>query len=151
MSFFWNALPQNIFIDHSFFLFIFVFKYYLRVKVSHSVMSNSLWPTGVGSLSLLQRFFPNQGSNPGPLHCKHIFFYQLSPKGISRILEWVVNPFSRRSSWYRDWTGVSCITGRLFANWAIKESNTYSEWNFLVTIFKINYSLPYHPALLFGN
>ena len=33
--------------------------------------------TGVGSLSLLQGFFPTQGSNPGLLHCRWIL-YQLS-------------------------------------------------------------------------
>ena len=33
--------------------------------------------TGVGSLSLLQRIFPTQGSNPGLLHCRQIL-YQLS-------------------------------------------------------------------------
>ena len=51
-----------------------------RVKVSHSVMSESLQPhglyspwhspgqnTGVGSLSLLQGIFPTQGLNPGLL------------------------------------------------------------------------------------
>ena len=32
----------------------------------------------------------------------------------ARILEWVVIPFSRKSSWPRDWTQVSCIAGRLF-------------------------------------
>ena len=60
---------------------------------SHSIMSNSLWPqglyspwnslgqnTGVGSLSLLQRIFPTQGSNPGLLHRRRIL-YQLSHKG----------------------------------------------------------------------
>ena len=57
---------------------------------SCSVVSDSLWPhglyspwnspgqnTGVGSLSLLQRIFPNQGSNPGLPHCRWIL-YQLS-------------------------------------------------------------------------
>ena len=36
--------------------------------------------------------------------------------GISRvrILEWVAIPFSRRSSWPRDWTRVSCLAGRFF-------------------------------------
>ena len=51
------------------------------ISESHSVMSNSLRPrglyspwnfpgqnTGVGSLSLLQRVFPTQGSNTGLLH-----------------------------------------------------------------------------------
>ena len=37
--------------------------------------------TGVGSLSLLQRFFLTQESNQGLLHCKRVF-YQLSYEGI---------------------------------------------------------------------
>ena len=36
--------------------------------------------TGIDSLSLLQGIFPNQGSNPGLLHCWRIF-YQPSFKG----------------------------------------------------------------------
>ena len=32
----------------------------------------------------------------------------------ARILEWVAIPFSRGSSWSRDWTQVSCIAGRFF-------------------------------------
>ena len=46
----------------------------------------------------------------------------------ARILEWVAIPFSRGSSWPRDWTWVSCITGRFFAIWATREgeSNTLS-------------------------
>ena len=39
--------------------------------------------TGVGSLSLLQRIFPTQESNWGPLHCRRILYqlsYQGSPK-----------------------------------------------------------------------
>ena len=36
--------------------------------------------TEVGSLSLLQRIFPIQGSNPGLPHCRRIL-YQLSQKG----------------------------------------------------------------------
>ena len=60
---------------------------------SHPVVSNFLWPhglyspwnspgqnTGVGSLSLLQGIFPNQGSNPGLLHCSRIL-YKLSHRG----------------------------------------------------------------------
>ena len=74
--------------------------------------------TGVGSLSLLQGIFPTQGSNPGLLHCRQIL-YQLSHQGSPGILEGVVYPFSRGSSWPRNWTGVSCIAGGLFTNWAI--------------------------------
>ena len=31
-------------------------------------------------------------------------------------------PFSRGSSWPRNWTGVSCITGRFFTSWATREA-----------------------------
>ena len=99
---------------------------------SHSVVSNSFWPhglyspwnspgwnTAVGSLSLLKGIFPTQGLNPGIPHCRWIL-YQLSHKESPRILEWVAYPFSSRSSQSRDWTRVSCISGRFFANWAIR-------------------------------
>ena len=66
--------------------------------------------TGVGSLFLLQGIFQTQGSNPGLPLCK-LILYQLSHKGSPRILEWVAYPFSRGSSWPRDWTRVSCIAG----------------------------------------
>ena len=39
----------------------------------------------------------------------------------ARILEWVAFPFSRASSRPRNWTGVSCIAGRFFPNWVIRE------------------------------
>ena len=105
---------------------------------SCSVVSNSLRPrglyspwtspgqnTGVGILSLLQRIFPTQGSNPGLPYCRQIL-YQLSHKGSPRILEWVIYPFSSGSSWPRNQTGVSCIAGRFFNNWAMRE--VYSPW-----------------------
>ena len=45
----------------------------------------------------IQRIFSTQESNPGLSPCKRIL-YQLSHKGSPRILEWVANPFSSRSS-----------------------------------------------------
>ena len=39
------------------------------------------------------------------------------------ILEWVAIFFSRRSSWPRDWTRVSCIVGRCFTVWATRETD----------------------------
>ena len=89
--------------------------------------------TGVGSLSLLQGIFPTQRSNPSLLHYKWIL-YQLSHKGSSRILEWVPYPFSRGSSWPRDWTGVSSIADRLFTNWAIREAQEY--WSGLPSLLQ---------------
>ena len=43
--------------------------------------------TGVGSRSLLQGFFPTQGSNPGLLHCRQVL-YQLSYQGSPGGREW---------------------------------------------------------------
>ena len=77
--------------------------------------------TRVGSLSLLQRIFLTQGSNPGLPHCRWIL-YQLSHKRSPRILEWVAYPFSSGSSQPRNQTGVSCIADRFFTNWAIREA-----------------------------
>ena len=77
--------------------------------------------TGVGGLSLLQGIFPTQGLNPGLPHCRWIL-YQLNQKGSPRILQWVAYPFPSRSSWSRNWTGVSCIAGRFFTNWTIREA-----------------------------
>ena len=37
------------------------------------------------------------------------------------ILEWVACPFSRGSSWPRNWTWVSCIAGGFFTVWATRE------------------------------
>ena len=76
--------------------------------------------TGVGSLSLLQKIFPTQRSNPGLPHCRQIL-YQLNHKGSQTILEWLAYAFSSRSSQPRNRTGVSCIAGGFFANWAIRE------------------------------
>ena len=77
--------------------------------------------TGVGSLSLLQGIFPTNRSNPGLPHYRWIL-YQLSHKGSPRILEWVAYHFSNRSSWPRNWTGVSYITGRFFTSWALRDA-----------------------------
>ena len=40
----------------------------------------------------------------------------------ARILEWVAFPFSKGSSQPRDQTQVSCIAGRFFTNWTIREA-----------------------------
>ena len=98
----------------------------LLSPVNSSVVSDSLWPhglyspwtspgqnAGVGSHSLFQRIFSTQGSNPRLPHCGQIP-YLLSHKGSPRILEWVVHPFSSRSS--RNPTQVSCIAGGFFTN-----------------------------------
>ena len=40
----------------------------------------------------------------------------------ARTLEWVAFPFSRGSSQLRNQTGVSCIAGGFFTNWAMREA-----------------------------
>ena len=112
---------------------------YVYESESRSVVSDSLRPqglyspwnspgqnTGVGSLSFLQGIFPTQGSNPGLPHCGQIL-YQLSHKATPRILEWIAYPFSRGSSPPRNWTGIFCIAGEFFTNWAISEAPTYMK------------------------
>ena len=82
--------------------------------------------TGMGSLSLLQGIFPTQGLNLGLPHCRKIL-YQLSQKGSPRILEWVIYPFCSRSSWPRNWTRVSCTSGRFFSNWASVQFSSVAQ------------------------
>ena len=79
--------------------------------------------TGVDCHALLQRIFPTQGSNPGFLNCRWIF-YCLSHQGSPRILEWVACPFSKGFSWPRNWTRVSCIAGGFFTSWATRTLQT---------------------------
>ena len=40
----------------------------------------------------------------------------------ARILKWVAIPFSRGSSWPRDWIWISCTAGRFFTIWATREA-----------------------------
>ena len=49
------------------------------------------------------------------------------------MLEWVAFPFSSRSSWPRNQTGVSCIAGRFFTNWAKVQASGFIKnffWDF---------------------
>ena len=56
-----------------------------------------------------------------PTLCDHMDY---TVHGIlqARIRAWVAFPFSRRSSQPRNRTRVSCIAGRFFTNWAIREA-----------------------------
>ena len=96
----------------------------LQLHGLHSQWNSPGQNTIVGSYSLLQGIFPTQGSNPGLLHYRRIL-YQLSHKGNPRILKWVAYPFSSRSSQPKNQTGVSCIAGRFFTRWTIREAPKY--------------------------
>ena len=82
--------------------------------------------TEVGCHVLLQGNFPTQGLNPGLLHFKKILCY-LNHQGSPQILEWVAYPFSRGSSPPRNRTGVSCMAGGFFTNWAIRDAQACLE------------------------
>ena len=43
----------------------------------------------------------------------------------ARILDWVAFPFSRGSSWPKRQTCDSCIAGRFFTIWAVREAHVY--------------------------
>ena len=48
----------------------------------------------------------------------------------ARTLEWIAIPFSRGSSWPRDWTQVSYIADRFFTIWATREAPIKKKmWN----------------------
>ena len=54
-----------------------------------------------------------------------------------RILEWVAVPFSRGSSWPRDWTRISHIAARFLTIWATREAPE------IVEHLKINGAMTY--------
>ena len=61
----------------------------------------------------------------------------------ARILEWVAIPFSRGSSWPRDWTLISCITGRFFTIWATRETkNLPAMWETWFNLWVEKGSIP---------
>ena len=57
----------------------------------------------------------------------------------ARILERVAMPFSRGSSWPRNWTQVFCIAGRFFIIWATWEAHLYIYPFFFRFFSHINY------------
>ena len=115
--------PESLALTTGFFTTVPLGKVKVKVAQSCQTLWNSTdYPvheifhnTGVGSLSLLQKIFPTQGLNPGLLHCRQIL-YQLSHSGIPRILEWVVYPFSSRSSRPRNPAWVCFIAGGFFTS-----------------------------------
>ena len=59
-----------------------------------------------------------------------------------RILEWIAIPFSRGSSWPRDWTQVSCVAGSLFTVWATGKTTAKKDSTVNILIRK-----PLHSSL----
>ena len=84
---------------------------------------------------LLQEIFPTQESNQGLMRCSWVL-YKLSYQGSP--LEWVAMPFSRGSSWLRDWTEVSCIVSRIFIIWATGKPTFVRALNIFLIIYSFN-------------
>ena len=117
-------------------------------------MFNSLWPHEPYSPWNFPRPeywsglpFPSPGDLPKPgiePRSLALILYQVSYKGSPRTLQWVVYPFSSRSSWPRNQTRISCITGGFFTNWAIREA-LISGMPFLEVETNMDSELPYGP------
>ena len=96
----------------------------------------------------LQGISPTQGSNSGLPHCSQIL-YQLNHQGSPRILEWVAYPFSRVTSWSRNWTRVSCIAGGFFTSWATWGAHLLTAFiQFLYPPFDCLYPVSLYPLYL---
>ena len=106
---------------------------------SHSLLSNSLQPHGLYTVhGILQARIPewivlffSRGSSQ-PRDQTQVFALQanslpIEPPGKPKNTGVGSYPFSSGSSWPRDQTRVSCIAGRFFTNWAIREAPTMVE------------------------
>ena len=60
----------------------------------------------------------------------------------ARILELIAIPFSRGSSWPRDWTQVSCTAGIFFTVWTTRESESHSVLSDSVTPWTVACQAP---------
>ena len=58
----------------------------------------------------------------------------------ARILECVAILFSKESSWTRDWTQVSCISGRFFTLWAMSFPRDSDSWKGLEFQWLVSYA-----------
>ena len=66
------------------------------------------------------------------VHARLLWLWILQP----RILEWIAISFSRGSSWPRNWTWVSCIVGRFWTDWAMREAPFTMHYIILIIIIK---------------
>ena len=99
----------------------------VKVKVKGSQSCPTLWDsrdyTGLGILQagiLEWVSFPfSKGSSQPRSPALEADCLPTEPQGSRRILEWAAYPFSSGSPQLRNQTGVSCIAGGFFTNWAI--------------------------------
>ena len=108
-------------------------------------------------LSLLGELFGNrsiflhhhsvESKSESPLSCVQLFdtpwtgiLWRIYGILQARILKWVPYPFSRGSSWPRDWTQVSHSVGRFFTIWATREDYHSVEYLLIIAGGWINHN-----------
>ena len=64
----------------------------------------------------------------------------------ARILKWVAIPFSRGSSWLRDWTHISCIGRQILYHWATWEALNKHYWLIFSLLYKFVLKSGYHSS-----
>ena len=95
--------------------------------------------TAVSCHALLQGIFSTQGLNPGLLHYRQIL-YHVSHQESPWTLEWVAYPFSKGSSWPRNWNWVSSIA-RYYTSWVTKKAPIPKSKNAQVPYMKSLYAV----------
>ena len=141
-------------------LILYIVRWLLLLLFSCPVMSNSLWPPWTAAHQAFLSFTISQSlPNSRPLHndgwlvglvaksCPTLatpwtLAYQAPlSMGFSRQEYWseFAISFSRGSSWPRDQTQISCIAGRFFTNWAMREAPVM-----ISTVKLINISVSLH-------
>ena len=114
-------------------------------KIVTNAMSHAMWIVCMCSVaSILSDFFYHMDYSLPGSSVQEILQ--------ARILERVVMPSSRRSSWSWHWTCISCIAGGFLTHWAIWEAHIWivillNSWYSSLDLFII-FAYLYHVLLI---
>ena len=88
--------------------------------------TNRLWSNQILEYCccLVRRHVTDSSENPMDYSVPGSSVHEISQ---TRTLEWVAISFSRRSSWPRNQTRISCISRQILYHWATREA----QWNFI--------------------
>ena len=94
------------------------------IQCNHFVLTRAFWI--IGNITSILQWGKVKVTQSCPTLCDAMDY---TVYGIlqARTLEWFAFPFSRGFSQPRDRTGVSCIAGRSFTNWAIREAPQWGK------------------------
>ena len=107
------AFPQRGFIDHSL---------YWSLHPHFSDVFSAFSPIELSRIYILLRKVKELVAQSCLTLCMTLCILQAG------ILEWVASPFSRASSWPRNWTWLSCIAGRFFCHLSHQGSPYFTYW-----------------------